>query len=132
MLQDVFMREATVRTPHVRLDSHAQTFEMTGESYPEDINRFYDPVLAALDQYFKSSDRGLTCSINLHFFNSSSARQLMEILNHLDSEAKKGRPVQVEWCCVSDDDIMIEFAEDIASEVTALQFHIKMIAPTDL
>ncbi len=71
---------------------------------------------------FKSSDRGLTCSINLHYFNSSSARQLMEILNHLDSEAKKGRPVQVEWCCVSDDDIMIERRYRIRSHGIAVSY----------
>jgi hypothetical protein len=132
MSQDIFIREATVRTPRVELDPHAQTFQITGESYPEDINRFYDPVLEALNQYFKVSGRGLQCSINLHYFNSSSARQLMEILDHLDAEARQGRQIEVEWCCVSDDDIMIEFAEDIASEVTALQFQIKMIETTDM
>ena len=57
----------------------------------------------------------------------------MEILDHLDAEAGQGRQIEVEWCCVSDDDyIMIEFAEDIASEVTALQFQIKMIETTDM
>jgi hypothetical protein len=105
---------------------------LRGESYPEDINRFYDPVMDALHHYFNETGRGLRCSISLHYFNSSSARQLMEMLDQLDALAKQGRQINVEWCCVADDDIMMEFAEDMASEVTALQFQIKMIDSPDM
>ena len=52
MMKDFFIREATVRTPRVELDPNNQTFLIAGESYPEDINRFYDPVMDALQHHF--------------------------------------------------------------------------------
>lgn len=130
-MKDFFIREATVRTPRVELDPNNQTFLIEGESYPEDINRFYDPILDALEHYFSQTGRGLRCAINLNYFNSSSARQLMEMLDKLDARAKQGHQIQVKWSCVPDDDIMQEFAEDIASEVKSLQFLIETIDAKD-
>ena len=56
----------------------------------------------------------------------------MEMLDQLNALAKQGRQINVEWCCVADDDIMMEFTEDMASEVTALQFQIKVIDSPDM
>ena len=125
-MTDVFIREATLRTPRIELNPDTQTLLIEGESYPEEIYRFYDPVFESFDHYFSQPGCRLRCTINLSYFNSSSARQLLEMLNRLEAQANKGHEIHVDWFCISDDDIMQEFAEDIAEEVNRLQFHIRI------
>jgi hypothetical protein len=122
-----FIREATTRTPRVELNHEAGQLIIEGESYPEDITVFYDPLIAALKQHFTDKNAGLKCVINLSYFNSSSARQLMDILDIMDKHAKEGHPVEVVWCCDEDDDITHEFAEDISKEIEAIRFEIRLI-----
>lgn len=126
-MTESFIKEATTRTPRVELNVEAGRLIIEGESYPEDITVFYDPLVAALKQYFKDKNRALQCVINLSYFNSSSARQLMDILDIMDKNAKDGSQVEVVWCCDEDDDITHEFAEDISKEMQALRFEIRLI-----
>lgn len=124
---DQFLREATTRTPRVELNAEAGRLIIEGESYPEDITVFYDPLVAALNQYFKDNAGGLKCTINLSYFNSSSARQLMDLLDIMDKKAKEGHEIEVVWCCDEDDDITHEFAEDIGKEIEAVRYEIRLI-----
>ena len=110
--------EATSRTPAVALEGAAGSLTITGESYPEDVTAFYAQLTAALEEFFGGDDATLTTQIKLTYFNSSSARALMELLELLDDAAERGATVKVDWFCDPDDDITREFAEDIAAEVS--------------
>lgn len=111
--------EATSRTPAVTLDPVAGKLVIAGESYPEDITAFYAQLTAALAAYFDGGAEALDTEIRLTYFNSSSARALMELLEQLDEAAGAGSAVTVNWYCDPDDDITREFAEDIASDVSS-------------
>ena len=110
--------DATSRTPAVTLDTAAGSLTIKGESYPEDVTAFYAQLTSALDEFFSGDAAGLTTQIKLTYFNSSSARALMELLELLDDAADRGATVKVDWFCDPDDDITREFAEDIAAEVS--------------
>lgn len=113
-----FSQKATARTPEILLNADAGTLVLSGESYPEDVTAFYATLSDAISHFFDASQNALAVSIKLTYFNSSSARALMELLDLLDSEAGKGREVAVAWYCDPDDDITREFAQDISSDVT--------------
>ena len=108
---------ATSRTPAVTLDRARSSLVIAGESYPEDVTGFYAELTAALEEHFADAAERLAVQIKLTYFNSSSARALMELLDLLDDAAERGTKVTVEWFCDPDDDITREFAEDIAAEV---------------
>lgn len=114
---DHFVVEATNRTPAIKLDVTACTLGIEGESYPEDVRSFYSVLSENLATFIGSKPDGLTVNIKLTYFNSSSARMLMELLDQLDDAAGSGIAINVNWYCDPDDDITREFAEDIASEV---------------
>ena len=124
-----FSREATARTPHIHLDAKAGTLVMSGESYPEDVPAFYSELNQAITAYFEASGQALSVFIKLTYFNSSSARALMELLDLLDAAAEAGCAVTVEWACDPDDDITREFAQDISSDVSHLSVTITDLAP---
>ena len=117
-------QEATSRTPAVELDSDKGIFTLTGESYPEDITGFFGPVRVALNEVLEHVQNGLAVEIKLIYFNSSSARVLMEIMDQMDEKAQSGTAISVKWYCDPDDDITREFAEDISEDLDAIDFTI--------
>ncbi len=127
-----FSRDATARTPEIQLDSDAGTLVIKGESYPEDVSSFFASLSDAINAYFAASQQALNVAIKLTYFNSSSARALMELLDLLDDAAKDGRAVSVDWFCDADDDITREFAQDISSDVAHITVTIADLAPEDM
>ena len=109
--------DATSRTPAVILYSAAAHLGINCESYPEGVIGFYAKLTSALNADFESGAKTLTAQIKLTYFNSSSARALMELLELLDEAAGAGILITVNWFCDPDDDITREFAEDIAADV---------------
>ena len=129
-----FFCEATARTPHIHLDSANATLLMAGESYPEDVPSFYAALTNAITVYFDEvpfaqGDSPFAVSVKLTYFNSSSARALMEMLDLLDSAASTNRPISVKWYCDPDDDITREFAQDISSDVSHITVEITDLEP---
>lgn len=112
-----FSLDATARTPAILLDDDAAKLSLIGESYPEDVPTFYEQIHNQLESYFADYKGAFSVDIKLTYFNSSSARALMEFLDMLDSEAEKGRQITIAWYCDPDDDITREFAEDISADV---------------
>ena len=123
--------EATARTPFVRLDETTASLVMRGESYPEDVPLFFAQIHEALERYFADHNAPFTLEIKLTYFNSSSARALMELLDMLDNKASDNQPISVAWHCDPDDDITREFATDISSDVQHISVEILDMAPDD-
>ena len=115
---------ATSRTPAVVLDGKAGLLSLSGESYPEDITGFFGPIRVALNEAMEKADNQFNVEIKLVYFNSSSARVLMEIMDQMDEKAATGLAVDVKWYCDPDDEITKEFAEDICEDLSHLKFTI--------
>lgn len=110
--------DATSRTPAVTLDPAEGRLVLAGESYPENVTSFYASVTTAIAAFLDGGPARLMAEIRLTYFNSSSARALMELLEQLDEAAGNGAEITIDWYCDPDDDITREFAEDIASDVS--------------
>ncbi|MGB2068414.1 MAG: DUF1987 domain-containing protein [Candidatus Puniceispirillaceae bacterium] len=119
-----FSLQATSRTPAVHLNTAGMTLAISGESYPEDVRQFYTTINEQLAVYFTTKPDRLDVAIKLTYFNSGSARALMELLDQLDEAAEKGIKIVVNWYCDPDDDITREFAEDIAADIRAASVNI--------
>ena len=126
-----FSREATARTPEIILDDASGTLVLAGESYPEDVPAFYADITSAIEAYFAATEDAFHVTIKLTYFNSSSARALMELLDLLDNAASGGRSVTVDWFCDTDDDITREFAQDISSDVSHITVEIRDLDPVE-
>jgi predicted RNA-binding protein (virulence factor B family) len=120
----IYKQDATLRTPEVNLDPDNGTFSLVGESYPEDIMGFYGPIHKALNKALKHLNGELKVYFKLVYFNSSSARVLMELVDQMDEHAQGGAQISVFWYCDPDDDIIREFAEDISENLAAVKFEI--------
>lgn len=120
-----FTRSATERTPEIILDFSTGAFSIRGESYPEDVAAFYGPVMSSLKAFLDfGPQRPLKFDIELIYFNSSSAKVLMNLFMLLENAAEGGSRITVNWYYLSDDDTMREFGEEFSEDVRRLEFRV--------
>jgi hypothetical protein len=118
-------RAPTDRSPEIRFDPQACSLSISGASFPEDGAAFYGPVLTTLEEVLKAlQERCVTVRIALNYFNSSSAKALMNLFIMLDDAAQAGNQVTVNWFHAPDDDTMKEFGEEFAEDVRFVRFNV--------
>jgi hypothetical protein len=114
---------ATDRSPEVRFDAANRCISIKGEAYPEDAASFWGPIFediqAALDL---DEGQDLTVDFRLEYFNSSSAKALMNIFQLLESAAEDGTEIKVNWYYQEGDDTMLESGEDFSEDLTHVNF----------
>ena len=125
---DKILYPANDRSPLVDFDFDARRFLLDGESYPEDAAAFFGPLLESLSVFLKSENKdGLVFDLKLAYFNSSSAKALMNMFQMLEEAAENGLPVTINWHYHPDDDTMEEFGEDFSEDFGAADFKMRPI-----
>jgi len=116
--------DASQRTPLVAFDFAGGRFLMKGEIYPEDASSFFAPLLESLHSHISQPGRApdITFDFELIYFNSSSAKGLMNIFRMLEEAAETGATVVVNWHYQEDDDTILEAGEDFAEDLSAARF----------
>lgn len=112
-------REATERSPELRFDFAHHRFSLAGESYPEDAAAFFGPPIKAMADFLaglNDASEPVELELRMRYFNSSSAKALMNIFQLLERAAARGVPTQVRWLYDPEDDAMEEFGEDFAED----------------
>jgi hypothetical protein len=112
-LMERFELAATDRTPAVLLDPVSGTMELSGVAIPENADRFFSPLHALVDSYAAQPPARTTVRIQLSYFNSSSAKYLLDLFRQWeDVHAAGSTKVSVEWCYAAGDLDMREAGMD--------------------
>ncbi len=113
-MKNLVIKEKTGQefTPEVNFNFQQGTCEISGESYMERTNVFYQPLLDWLNKYLKHK-KELVFNIKLNYFNTSSSRYLLEMLKLLNKSKKKGATVEVKWYYKEMDIDLEEEIEDL-------------------
>jgi SiaC family regulatory phosphoprotein len=120
---------ATARTPSVMFDFGQNHLKLIGESYPEDVTEFYNPVFAAIDAYLAGLGKGkCRFDFELIYLNSSSAKAIMMLMDKLEAAAANGASVDVFWYYDQEDDTMQELGEEFGEDLTNAAFHLEKMA----
>jgi hypothetical protein len=104
--------EPTHKTPKVYLDPSDNSFELSGRSIPEDSVGFYQKVLNWIDEYGKSPNGQTHFKFELEYFNTSSSKNILELLKKLESIHTDGHEVKISWYYDEDDEDMEETGQD--------------------
>lgn len=119
---------STQRTPHIVFDPEQNFFLIEGESYPEDVRAIFDQPMAVVQSYLMSEFAAeLVFAFKLKYFNSSTARVLMDLFIAIEESSQRGRKIRVEWHHEADDDNMQELGEEFCEELHATAFSILAI-----
>jgi len=120
------IHKATRYTPSICFDAEHHHLGIKGESYPENVDDFYGPVLEWLTEYGRQlTDERIHVVIDLIYFNSSSAKALMNIIDILQELTETGNEVVIDWIFDVEDEDAAEFGEDLKADFEVLQFNLK-------
>ena len=108
---------ATEDTPGIRLDAANDIFEISGRSLPEDVVKFYKPILDWLDEYTQSPNAQTVFDFKLSYFNTASSKILLDIMMKLEGIHNDGKSISIKWHYPSDDEDMMEAGEEYADIV---------------
>lgn len=121
---DKIIIEATARTPKFDFNPETRTLTISGESYPEDPTKFFAEPMAKVYEFLKlSHSEIIRFSFHLTYFNSSSAKVLMNLFTALEDSASSGNQVQIDWNYAEDDDNMKELGEEFSEELEHAKFN---------
>jgi hypothetical protein len=104
---------ATEDTPGIRFDATNDIFEISGRSLPEDVVKFYKPILDWLDEYAQSPNEKTVFNFKLSYFNTASSKIILDILMKLEGV----KNISIKWHYSSDDEDMMEAGEEYADIV---------------
>lgn len=116
-MENLFI-DGTKVTPAVKFDAGAGALEIAGESYPENSIQFFQPVFHWLQSYLSGTDRPVVFNFRLEYFNTSSSKCILNILEILEDAFTDGKNVELNWYYREDDEDMLESGQEFAEDLT--------------
>lgn len=116
-----FYIEGSTYIPRVDFNAETGVMEIEGESYHEFTMEFFQPMFDWINEYLKTEGKTITMNFKMSYFNTSSSRRFLEILEKLDSYQGK---VVVNWYYEENDIDMLESGEEYAEDVETLVFNL--------
>jgi hypothetical protein len=95
--------DPTSSTPEIRFNDDGRLL-MAGRSLPENVQKFYGPVVEWAEQL---SAPVVRFDINLEYLNSASSKKLLELLKVLDANNKISEFI-INWHYEADDEDGLE------------------------
>ncbi|TAG05244.1 MAG: DUF1987 domain-containing protein [Cytophagia bacterium] len=110
--------------PRISLDAETGIINIEGESYHEYTLEFFEPIFKWLGDYTEVPNKKIELNFRMSYFNTSSSRRFLEIMNLLEEyEAEKNGRVVVNWYYEKNDLDMLESGEEYAEDVK-LEFNL--------
>lgn len=113
---------STFFTPYVKLDAVTGICEISGESYTENTDDFYDRIINWLNQFQKEVKQPIKFDFKLSYLNTSSFKAIFYVLKTLKNIQDSGISTSVNWYYPQDDLDLLAEAEDLA-ESTELKIN---------
>lgn len=109
---------ASVKTPEIDF-SQDGIFSIRGNSYPEDVYKFYDPIISWVETFLNTNTTTIHLNINLDYISTSSIKVLLNIITLIKSYSKS--EIKVTWLHEIDDEDSLATGKDLQS-LSELQF----------
>ncbi len=100
--------------PTIIFDKDKNLFLIRGRSFPEDAEALFREPIEWLEEYAKNPNDKTIFTIKLYYYNSATARKLLEIFDVLERIKKSGKEAVVQWYYQEEDDVIRENGEDFA------------------
>ncbi|HPW67078.1 MAG TPA: DUF1987 domain-containing protein [Salinivirgaceae bacterium] len=124
--------EKTASTPQVIFDIKSNRFEINGCSRPEDVRSFYLPILDwlaelnanSIDYIERFKENAAVFKIKFSYFNSSSAKYILDMMLLLNKMHEDGLNVYLEWHYEKGDEDMLDVGRELAEMIN---FNLKFV-----
>jgi hypothetical protein len=103
--------------PEIILDKAKNILKFSGTSIPEDPEKLFRPVMNWVNQYVKSPNSKTRIEFMMEYYNSSTARFFVEMLEKFEELNDRTGSVSIIWKYRKDDVVMVERGEDLKAIV---------------
>lgn len=103
----------THRTPEITLDKAAGLLSFKGHSLPENTGDFYYPILDWITDYIKDAPMETSVNFDLEYFNSSSFKMLLELIQILSKLKIREKELTVTWNYQEGDEDMFDSGKQL-------------------
>lgn len=132
MFPEKFQIEKKQDSPEVIFDKDENFFKMSGRSFPADPDDFYQPILKWLEGYKDSKpEKGMVFNFRLEYFNTASAKMLLDLFFKLEDINEAGTDVKIIWNYLDDDEDMLEAGEEF-DEIVEIDFEFVEYSEDDI
>jgi len=108
-----YKNEGTNTMPTINFDLMAGTLEIKGRSIPENSVEFYKPLTDALKSYSSAPKETTIVTIELEYFNTSSAKCLLDFFKELEGlRVTGGSAVKIRWGYQAEDENILEAGKE--------------------
>ncbi|TAE28912.1 MAG: DUF1987 domain-containing protein [Candidatus Kapaibacterium sp.] len=108
----------TTETPSVHMDMKTGIVELEGNSYPENAFEFYQQIFDWIDGYFATGADQMKAIFRLNYFNTSSAKCMLNFMTLLQKYHAREKSISIEWHYEADDDDMLEIGKAFSVDFT--------------
>lgn len=110
-------------TPAINFDPKIGSFDITGESRPEDAQKFYKQIFDWMDLYYSICETNkptqkLVFKFYFEYFNSTSAKFLMTLINRIEKLKQIDVNAEVQWHYYHEDIDMKEMGMEFSNLVS--------------
>lgn len=115
----------TRATPQIDFSFKNRILSINGQSYPENAFQFYEPILSWVEEFLGTvkGDQPVELKISMPYFNTSSSKCILRLLECFEKAMKDGRKVIVNWYYDEENESEYECAEEL-KEFVDLEFNI--------
>ena len=107
--------KATEDTPEVLFDKEKSVFSLKGRAMPENAFEFFKPIIDWMKEYAQSPNDNTELEVYLEYFNSSSVKQIFNLLSKIDDLSDQGHQAKIIWCYKANDQLMKEKGAEFES-----------------
>ena len=105
--------EAGQKTPELLFVPEEGFLLIRGKCIPENPKSFFEPLFTAIQLYGKNPASNTRITLRLKYYNTSSAKCLVDVMKFLEELHSAGRTsMEVKWQYAEDDTDMAESGED--------------------
>ncbi len=94
--------------PQIKFNAANGILELTGNSIPDEAEKFYTPIIEWIKNYSQNPNNTTTLNLKLIYLNSSSKKYIFDIFDIIKSCEKN---VTINWYYEQDDEDMLEVGE---------------------
>lgn len=118
--------EGTEDSPSVKFDVNSGQFVISGKSRPENTVKFFSPIMDWITKFYTTpppqkdqmiDNPPVVFVFNLEYFNSISAKYILDIIFALKGFVSEGNKIGIEWHFAKLDDDMLETGKEFSNMV---------------
>lgn len=99
-----FSYKGNFNNPDVNLDAGKGIIEIKGKSIQEHTTEFYQPILEWIENYLQNPAEETNINLQMGYYNSSSKKYLLDLLEKFGPLHKSGKKVAFNWYYNEEDD----------------------------